>query len=199
MESVENNEMKSYLDITLLPNEEIPLYFLWGKLYQQLHLAFVEVKNEQDKVNIGVSFPQYQETYLGCKLRLFAENESDLVDLNLNKWLSRLLDYVHITSIKAVPEQVHEYAKFYRINKRKSNDEKAESTAKRLSITYEQALEKLQGRSEELSNAPFIHMKSLGSGEQFRLLVGKLEVEKVEHKPLFNTYGLSSSSPVPVF
>jgi len=34
--------MKWYIDLTLLPESEIPIYFLWEKVYQQLHLALVE-------------------------------------------------------------------------------------------------------------------------------------------------------------
>ncbi len=53
--------MKHYIDIILLPDPEIPLYFLWEKVYQQLHLALVEIKEPDNKVKVGVAFPQYDE------------------------------------------------------------------------------------------------------------------------------------------
>lgn len=92
--------MKKYVEITLLPDAEIDLHFLWEKLYQQLHLAFVEIADDQGMINVGVSFPRYECTEekrsLGYKLRLFAESEDALRALQLDKWLARLSDYVHV-------------------------------------------------------------------------------------------------------
>ena len=101
--------MQHYIDITLLPNDEIGHYFLWGKLYQQVHLALVE----QEQGQVGVSFPEYSKSQprLGRKLRLFAINEQGLKQLDLSKWLTRLLDYCHISSIR--PFTAHKQMKEY--------------------------------------------------------------------------------------
>ena len=92
--------MKFYQEITLIDQAEISPYFIWSKLYAQLHIALAEQKNIEDKVSIGVSFPQYiyeekgddekSKVNLGKKLRLFSESESDLKKLDLRKWLERL-------------------------------------------------------------------------------------------------------------
>ena len=50
--------MKFYQEITLIDQAEISPYFIWSKLYAQLHIALAEQKNIEDKVSIGVSFPQ---------------------------------------------------------------------------------------------------------------------------------------------
>ncbi len=193
--------MKCYLDITLLPNADIGLYFLWEKTYQQLHLALVEVQDANKQVKVGVSFPEYngKRFNLGGKLRLFASSTNELEAVNINKWLSRLSDYIHITSIRAVPDKVKGYAHYSRVNKRKSNAEKARRNAECHNASYKQALEKLKGRNEELSKAPFIYMKSLSSGQRFRLLIEKVDVDKAGSKEVFSTYGLSSISTVPIF
>lgn len=51
--------MKFYQEITLIDQAEISPYFIWSKLYTQLHIALAKSKDTNDKVNIGVSFPQY--------------------------------------------------------------------------------------------------------------------------------------------
>jgi len=52
--------MNYYIEVTLMENEKFSPYGLWSQLYLQLHLALVEVKNADNKVNIGFSFPQYR-------------------------------------------------------------------------------------------------------------------------------------------
>ncbi len=109
--------MRFYQEITLIKTPEISPYFIWGKLYMQLHLALVEQQNPDKTVNFGVSFPEYKYTkkedgvfaILGTKLRVFASNETELQQLNLAKWLERLTDYVHIKSIQPVPANVNRY------------------------------------------------------------------------------------------
>ena len=116
--------MKFYQEITLIDQAEISPYFIWSKLYSQLHLAFAEQKDADDKVNIGVSFPQYifeekaenqkAKINLGRKLRLFAQSEKDFKKLDIRKWLKRLEDYVHISSIRVVPSDIKSYAIYKR-------------------------------------------------------------------------------------
>jgi CRISPR-associated endonuclease Csy4 len=51
--------MKFYQEITLIDQAEISPYFIWSKLYTQVHIALAEIKDDSDKVGIGASFPQY--------------------------------------------------------------------------------------------------------------------------------------------
>ena len=76
--------MNYYQDLTLIPEEEIPLHFLWEKVYQQLHLALVE-RLENGKSRVGVSFPKYSKEgrSLCNKLRLLALEKSNLEALNI--------------------------------------------------------------------------------------------------------------------
>ena len=152
--------MNHYIEITLLPNieEDIPIYFLWEKVYQQLHLAFVDVKDANDKIPVGVSFPNYDENQhqLGCKLRLFALSENVLETLNLDKWLSRLSDYVHITSIKPVPESIQGYAYFKRPRIENNNAKLARRRAKRNGTSYEEALSHFEDRQEKECTSQYL-------------------------------------------
>lgn len=66
--------MKYYLELKLLPDDDISAHFLLAKVYTQLHIAFAEIKNAEHKINIGVSFPQYrfnQEKVLGFWVKNF--------------------------------------------------------------------------------------------------------------------------------
>ena len=38
--------MNFYQEITLIPDAEISPYFLWSKVYTQLHIALADVKNQ---------------------------------------------------------------------------------------------------------------------------------------------------------
>lgn len=191
--------MKVYLEIILKPQPEIPLYFLWEKVYQQVHLALVEMQDADGKVAIGTAFPEYdaKQFQLGCKLRLFAMSEQELTELKIEKWLDRLRDYVHITTIKEVQANCN-FACFKRVQPKSSNARLARRKAKREGISLEQALSFLGKRKEQISKAPFIHIKSLSSDKRYRLLISQEEKDK-SCSGMFSSYGLSSQSTVPIF
>lgn len=194
--------MKYYIEITLQPSAEIPLHFLWEKLYQQVHLALVEMQEDDGKVAVGVSFPQYDEkrNQLGSTLRLFGLTIQELEQLDLTKWLSRLMDYVHMTTIRDVPANCR-FSLFKRLQPVKSNAKKirmAKRKAKRENISIEEAFELLGKHKEEIIKAPFINIKSLSSEQRYRLLIGKMS-SKDYCQGKFSTYGLSSVATVPIF
>ena len=105
--------MQYYLDITLLPNEEVGQNFLLEKVFAQLHLALVEKQNAFAQSDIGTMFPQcnMQRNLLGRKIRLFASSGQKLIDLNLAQWLSNLADYVHTTSVRETPNEVKKWVR----------------------------------------------------------------------------------------
>ncbi|QBY45128.1 type I-F CRISPR-associated endoribonuclease Cas6/Csy4 [Arsenophonus nasoniae] len=100
--------MNYYQEITLLPDPDITLGFLWQKIYQQLHIALVDNKVNQTQSAIAVAFPEYacSNFHLGKKLRLLAVEREQLSQLHIEQWLARFSDYVHIKSIQAVPSRV---------------------------------------------------------------------------------------------
>ena len=196
--------MKFYVEMTLLDTQEIAPYTLWSQLYTQLHLAFVEHKDAQEQVPYGVSFPQYKVDYqanrnfmtLGAKLRIFARTAEQLEQLNLTKWLDRLLDYVHVTRVQAVKQdKVIGYLTVARNRAKPFSPARNAAYAARRGMT-EVAAQQHFVESSRLKPLPFITLTSLTNGQNFAL--------KIEQKPaaeacngMFSTYGLSATSTVP--
>lgn len=191
--------MKVYFDITLLPDAEANLGFLWQKVFTQVHLALVENKLPDGNSAVAVSFPTYagKDFPLGSKLRLMAGDEEELQDLNLPEALSRLTDYCHLSSIKSVP-QTSFHANFWRIRFDSNIERLARRRAKRKEISFEEALEHYAGFDEEQSKLPYIQIQSLSKDERFRLFVKKTELDEAVDG-VFNCYGLSKTATVPWF
>ncbi|QOW53199.1 MULTISPECIES: type I-F CRISPR-associated endoribonuclease Cas6/Csy4 [Acinetobacter] len=204
--------MNFYQEITLIDQAEISPYFIWSKLYTQLHIALVELKDDSDKVNIGVSFPQYifeektedrkAKINLGRKLRLFAESEADLKSLDIRKWCERLEDYVHLTSIREVPSEIKGYAIYKRKQVKTNAQRLARHRVKRGDIGFDEALARYSN-VVTTTNLPYIEMKSLSTSDQqsekrFKLFIEKQSAEQSETQ-VFSTYGLSLVSSVPEF
>lgn len=219
--------MKYYIEITLIDDNESSLCQLWSELYMQIHLALVELQNSDKTVDIGVSFPEYTYTekegltfaILGAKLRLFSNTEEKLQQLNLNKWLKRLTDYIHIKSIQPVPENSNCYllVKRYRAitnlkgltrrfmqreskrTGRKISYEEAKTIqnqrfAKNNNITLQQA--EKHYKEPKVKDLPFIKLKSLSTQQEYSLLIAQTNANK-QCSGNFNTYGLSNQSTVP--
>ena len=192
--------MKYYIDITLIPYPEASLYFLWQKVYQQIHFALVEVQ-EKGKVNVGVAFPEYDnhKLHLGNRLRLFAEKKRYLMRLNLDFFLDGLTDYIQISETKHVPEKITGHVFFKRVQTKSNNERLARRRAKRKGISYLQALADLNEREETFIKTPFIQMKSHSSGQTYRLMISRQQTDIVPTTYEFSTYGLSNITPVPIF
>lgn len=199
--------MEYFQEITLIDQAEISPYFIWSKLYSQLHLALVELKDSENQVEIGVSFPQYvfeQEkskklkVNLGKRIRLFSGTEEALKALSIQKWLDRLTDYVHITSIREVPqEKITGYACFQRKQVKTNAERLARHRVKRGDIDFDEALRRYQNVITS-TDLPYVQMKSLTSDKSFKLFIEKKIVEKSSLQK-FSTYGLSAAASVPEF
>lgn len=199
--------MKFYQEITLIDQAEISPYFIWSKLYAQLHIALAEHKNANEKGNIGISFPKYiyehgdeakkSKVHLGDKLRIFAEDQAALENLNIFQWLKRLTDYVHITSIREVPENIKGYATYSRKQVKTNAERLARHRVKRGDIGFDEALARYSN-VVTTTDLPYIQMKSLTSDKSFKLFIEKKNANQSENQ-VFSTYGLSSESSVPEF
>lgn len=186
--------MKYYLDITLLPDAEANLGFLWQKVYQQIHIALVENKTSDNRSDIAVSMPEYgaKEFPLGTKLRLLSSSVVKLQRLDAQKWLSRLTDYTHCTSIKEVPSPVTQFVYFKRKQVNSNIERLARRRMRRKDETLEQAIAYFSGFEEQQTKLPFLNVKSLSGGGQFKLFIEREIVnEPTESGSKFNCYGLS--------
>lgn len=194
--------MKFYIDITLLPSDDIGHHFLWEKVFQQVHLALVEIKDANGQSPVGISFPEFSDDKkrIGRKLRLFALDEATLIKLDIERWLARLLDYVHIKKVQIVPERAQQWIRFQRLQTKSSVERLARRAAKRQSISYEQALEERKMLDSKITNAPFIWIKSLGSDHRFRLFLrSEILSDENTQEGGFSTYGLSNGGVLPHF
>lgn len=189
--------MKFYIEIKLNSCEEIPLSLLWEKFFPQIHLGLAsikEIENGKEKSPIGVSFPEYKmgEKFgvIGSKLRLFANDELTLQNFDVQKWLSRLSDYVHISGIREVPQKINGYAIFSRHQPKTNKERLARRYAKRHNVDYESALKHYDNMKEKSVKMPFIKLKSLSKGRDFCLWIQKTAIDQPTYQK-FSTYGLS--------
>jgi CRISPR-associated endonuclease Csy4 len=200
--------MKYYLDITLLPDAEASFGFLWQKVFQQVHIALVDNKVGDNESAVALSVVGYGDKAfpLGNKIRLLAASEDILQKLDMQRWLNRLIDYCHLSSIKTVPAEVKQYARFNRKNV-KSIEKKAQRRAVHLDKPYEEVLAYLieEGKSKA-SKLPFINVESQESKKQsgqgvscqfLLFIVQAISDEAVNGK--FDCYGLSKTATVPWF
>lgn len=214
--------MNYYQELLLLPQEEIPIHFLWSKTFQQIHLGLVEIQSDKKRVPIGISFPEYaygeKLGVLGSKLRLFASDEVALMRFNIDKWLIHLSDYVHCTSIRPIPNTIKGYAVYCREQPKTGRERLARRYARRHSLDYEAALngkvelsvkpeERMEHKKVLMSYSemphkiiatPFIRLKSLSSGRMFCLWIKKTAVSEFS-SGTFSSYGLSTFATVPDF
>ena len=194
--------MKYYQDITIIPCYEISNYHIWEKLFQQIHLAIVETESTDDKFSIGIAFPKYKYTdkykTLGNILRIFAKSEVELRGLDLEKWLKRLSDYVHVKRIRNMPDELKGYSSFWSPQPKSNIERLARRKAKREEISFDEALKKLKGFKEQVFDFPYINCKSLSRKESFKKFI-KVENADILIDKGFNSYGLSRESSLPNF
>ncbi|MGP5217098.1 type I-F CRISPR-associated endoribonuclease Cas6/Csy4 [Psychrobacter celer] len=187
-----------FCEITLIPDPEIAPYFIWSKLFTQLHIALADVKNKYGIGSIGVSFPDYhydskkeQSSKLGLKLRVFALSQKDLETLSLTKWLERLTDYVHIKGIKEVGDKATGYVSVHRY-RFKPTDMQAKSLADKLGVSYEEAMVTVNKRTPEKA-VPYIQMRSQSNKSYYRLRILQKSCDEPKAGS-FNTYGMNGMS-----
>jgi CRISPR-associated endonuclease Csy4 len=193
--------MNHYIELTLIPDLEVDLNFIWAKVYAQIHLGLVRMQDANKAVPIGVSFPEYAyERFLGKKLRLFANDEATLNRFNVSKCLERLTDYIHISSVRAVvASQIKGYVQVKRYHQPASLGSLARRYAKRhLDTSVEGALHRLNGYKVDNTHHPYIHLSSLSGKKAFSLFICQTQAsEWIEG--VFNTYGFSERATLPHF
>ncbi len=189
--------MNYYIELTLINDKELGFSKLWSVVYTQLHLAFVEMQDTNAQIPIGVSFPEYKVgeskgkafMLLGSKLRIFAQDEATLTKLNLPKWLARLEDYVHIKSIKPVPENVQNHLVVSRYRPKANIELVARRIVKRKQITLDLAIaylntvdeaKKLKGYVQKWEPFPYIQLKSLSGKQEFSLCIRQVAADVIK-------------------
>ena len=120
-----------------------------------------------------------------------------------NESVKRLTDYLHVTSIREVPEaKITDYATYSRKQVKSNAERLARHEANKGRYSYENSLAHYQ-QFITTTDLPYIQMLSLSTSDErdkkrFKLFIEKRPAEKSETQ-VFSTYGLSSTSSVPKF
>lgn len=190
--------MNYYQEVTLIDGDK-KLYELWSDVYNQIHIALAEAKNKYDINTIGVSFPSYRYeekgdkvfATLGDKLRVFAQSQKDLETLDLDKWLERLTDYVHVKRINEVGDKAkgHVVIRRYR---HKNVLKQAEAFAEHKGITLEAALIHCTKHKQDNKPYPYINLRSISNNQPYALSIIQ-EMADNETQGSFNSYGINNA------
>lgn len=197
---------KKYIELMLLPDDEISLQLLWKRVFAQVHWALSTFGNANNgRITLGVSFPQYNfaDVSLGHRLRIFALVAEDLHGLKLPHLLRDIQDYVHFSDIKDVPKNCG-YVSFNRAVRRTAGckSKLARRQVKRaqlkgIDISHEDALANYSDFTEK-TQYPYINLVSNSSGMLFPLAI-KSTPQITAKEGDFNSFGLSNSATVPAF
>lgn len=184
-----------YLDIRVQPDPETNAPQLLGALYGRLHLALVD----QQRSDIGVSFPQYSRNprALGNVLRLHGELQA-LQSLMQQDWLKGMRDHVRMTEISPVPEDV-QHCCFTRKQFKTNAERLRRRRMQRKGETAEQAAAAIPASIERKPDLPYVHLRSHSNAQAFCLFIAKGRAQPQAEKGSFNSYGLSNTATVPCF
>jgi CRISPR-associated endonuclease Csy4 len=183
--------MDYYLDIKIVPDEEVPIYFIRNKLYSKFHKALFTLNS----TDIGVSFPNYKDK-LGDVIRLHS-TENSLFKLQNTNWLGGLSGYCDVSSIQTVPDEV-----FYRtISRKQSNmtEAKLRRLIKRGSISQDEIKGYKAKMFQQSLDNPYLELESASNGHKHRRYLAFGEPSHSKTLGEFDFFGLSKTASIPWF
>ena len=184
--------MDSYQDIRVLPDPEFNETVLLSALFAKLHRALAARKAG----DIGVSFPHHALTP-GDVLRLHGSRGA-IETLEATGWRSGLNDYCQASIVQAVPA-VTAWRTVSRVQVKSSAERLLRRSVRKGWVTEEEARKRILNIREQRSSLPFIQIKSLSTGQAFRLFIyhGALLSQPAQGE--FSRYGLSAEATIPWF
>lgn len=187
--------MDHYLDIRLLPDPEFPPSMLMNALFAKLHRALVDL----DSTAIGVSFPDHTlaPLALGERLRLHGQAPA-LAHMMSCNWLRGMRDHTEVQGPTSVPAgAVHRAVR--RVQAKSNPERLRRRLVKRKVIDYDTARQLIPDEAAETLELPFVTLKSLSSGQTFRLFIEHGPTSPEPTHGCFGKYGLSRRATVPWF
>lgn len=196
-----------YQEIYIFSDPETPRHALREKVFQALHIAFVNTEkalsnlDSIDSVRFGLSFPNYHAALneLDYTMRIFTSVATDLEALNLGS-LKTIRDYIRLGALIEAPSQTA-----YNCFRRKQVKSGLERMARRKAAnnkapSYELALKELKEKGSQSSELPFIYVNTSSTGKhRIPIFIDKIDSDH-EVEGAFTTYGLSKNgSTVPMF
>ena len=191
-----------YEDLILLPNQEIPVSFLMGKLLSALHLICIESEHATGSVNIGLAFPRYsrEKRSIGNVVRLYAQNPDTLRNSSSDIRIRRLDDYIRKGEIAPVPAAIHGYVQYRRVQFRGNKARLIRRSAKRHGMDINKAKALYADYKAPANDLPSVTLNSLSTQQRFRLYIDEVRQEEGNDNPLvFGSYGLTKSGVLPYF
>jgi len=183
--------MDYYLDIKIVPDEEVPIYFIRNKVYSKFHKALFFLNS----TDIGVSFPNYKDK-LGNVIRLHG-SENSLLKLQETNWLGGLAGYCNISPIQAIPKKV-----IYRtVSRIQSNmtEAKLRRLVKRESISQDEIKGYKAKMIQKGLDNPYLELDSSSNGHKHRRYIAFGEIVKSSAQGEFDFFGLSKTATIPWF
>ena len=194
--------MKYYQEIVFRPMEEISPNFIMAKVMEKLHFLFVSQLHKYGEVRCGVSYPEYKDENkkdLGHIIRIFAPDENTLNEMALASCMKGLSDYIVVSSIKLVPENIASYARYKRYHREGCAGNKVRRYMKRHpECNVKETVKMFAKEKGNRDDHPYVIMKSSSNGHTYFYFVLK-EIRTEPSAGAFSTYGTSLGGTVPEF
>lgn len=184
--------MDHYLEIHVRPDPEFHEEMLMAALFAKLHRAL----GARGKGDIGVSFPLHNLKPGTC-LRLHGSAPA-LQTLESTAWRKGLTDYCHCSDVRPIPAGVS-WRCVSRVQVKSSPERLLRRSVKKGWLTEEEARLRLPGMSEQQTDLPWLTLRSLSTGQTFRLFIRHGEIGNTPVPGTFSTYGLSGTATIPWF
>lgn len=184
--------MDYYIDISLQPGEGFADTVVMNELFYKFHLNMVHLRMN----SIGISFPKKSKT-LGNLLRLHGKRE-DLEKFMSSSWIGSIKHHVSITPIWKVPAGV-QYCIVKRVQPKSCKARLLRRSVRKGWISEEMAKQQLETQVNEISNLPFLRVRSHSSDQRFCLFIDHDTPKDNPAPGEFSFYGLSSTATVPMF
>lgn len=201
--------MRKYIQITLPPEEVtgINVQSLMVDVMQALHNFFVRIKDEKDRVPIGLSFPEYdrEKIRLGHIVRLHGQ-DALLDGLNLGNEMKNLRDYLHVSEIRPIPKaKLKGYVAYGRVHHGHGKEKLIKRRMKRFGISRQQAERDYSNYDPgRFLKYPFVVLTSTStkknkeSPPQYPLYLKQVFMDQ-PGQSFFNSYGINPAAGVEYF
>jgi len=187
--------MDHYLDLRLRADPEFPQHQLLDALFARLHRALVQ----RNSTDVGLSFPDARPGLrggLGGRMRLHG-TAAALVIFESPAWLIGMRDHIEASSPLEVPRNAGLIA-VRRVQAKSNVQRLRRRQMKRKGWTAEEAAAAVPESAVEILDLPFLTVRSLSTGQTFRLFVRQQAITSMAAGP-FNAYGFSTEATLPQF
>ncbi len=183
--------MDYYIDIIVLPDNEMPINRLLNALYAKLHKYFYDM----EETSVGISFPACKMVLGNC-IRLHGSKVA-LEKLHKAGWIGGLIGYCRLSELLLVPTEC-KHRTVSRIQTSMSLS-KLKRLIKRGSIKEEEIKAyKAKLFTKGLDN-PYLELQSTSNGHKHRRYIAFGELQDKPVAGSFDSFGLSKTATIPWF